>query len=378
MDQNDSRPAPSPETASADVASPFGLQPAEPPDRLAFEPVPLRHRRDGLTPQKQREYVEALADTGVVREAAARIGISEQAINRVRRRADARSFDRSCEAAQMFGARRLRSIAYERAIEGSLKGHYYHGEMVSQERVYDNRLLIYLLGKTEHLFDPTAESRTICEHWEPCMDALEQGLPTPERIPSDPAGEARPIEEDENPQVWRKDGIWWTFFPPPEGFDGEEEGAAADGDYQRTLTEDEETVMEARNRADNEAELAHCCAVRDMYFGLPPRGHTETFFPQGSRNNETFEGSGEEERGEGPIEYKSLEPPYPSPAFRGRGGAQAEGLGARVFWLGCTDPRLPPLRGGSLLSRRNGRGLPTTPQHPNPSVPASCLLNHRE
>src|SRR5687768_13394528 len=177
MDRTDSRLAPSPETASDDAASPFNPQPA--PDRLAFEPVPLRHRRDGLTPERQREYVEALADTGVVREVAARIGLSEQAIARVRRRSDAHSFDRACEAAQMVGARRLRSIAYERAIEGTLKGHYYHGELVSQERVYDNRLLTYLLGKTEHLLEPPKECRAICDDWEEHMDALEQGLPPP-------------------------------------------------------------------------------------------------------------------------------------------------------------------------------------------------------
>ncbi|HYJ84059.1 MAG TPA: hypothetical protein VEW26_14600, partial [Allosphingosinicella sp.] len=114
MDQTDSRLAHSTEPASDDAASPFNLQPDGANDRLAFEPVQLRHRHDGLTPEKQREFVEALADCGIVREAAARIGISEQAINRVRRRADARSFDNACEAAHMFGARRLRSVAFER------------------------------------------------------------------------------------------------------------------------------------------------------------------------------------------------------------------------------------------------------------------------
>jgi hypothetical protein len=85
-----------------------------------FEPIPLRYRQDGLTPEKQRDYVEALADCGIAREAAARIGVSEQAVNRARRRADARSFDLACEAAVRFGARRIRSIAFERAIEGAI------------------------------------------------------------------------------------------------------------------------------------------------------------------------------------------------------------------------------------------------------------------
>ncbi len=312
MDRTDSRLAHSPEPASDDVASPFNFPAPEAVDRLAFEPVPLRHRRDGLTPEKQREYVEALADTGLVREAAARIGISEQAINRVRRRSDARDFDRACEAAQMFGARRLRSIAWERAIEGTLKGHYYHGELVSQERVYDNRLLIYLLGKTEHLLEPTAESRAVCEHWQPCMDALEQGRPAPELLTPDPEEVDRRIEEEEDPQVWLEDGRWWTFFPPPEGFDGEEEGDSGDGDYQRTLTEEEEAVVTARARAADEAELARCCAARDRYFELPERGCAQTFFPQGSRNNETSgdeQGEGNASRPSHPGESRDLGPP---------------------------------------------------------------------
>ena len=125
-------------------ASPRNLAAAASPPRdlTDFEPVPLRYRSAGLTPAKQREYVEALADTGVAREAAAWIGISEQAVNRVRRRADARAFDLACEAAHRIGARRLRSIAYERAIEGTVKRIYYHGEVKSEEIVYDNRLLI--------------------------------------------------------------------------------------------------------------------------------------------------------------------------------------------------------------------------------------------
>ena len=107
MENSESRMAPSPEAASDDFALPSNQHPeaaepagqaspggsaaegggaGEPPDRLDFDPVPLRHRADGFTPERQRAYVEALADCGVAREAAARVGLSEQAINRVRRR----------------------------------------------------------------------------------------------------------------------------------------------------------------------------------------------------------------------------------------------------------------------------------------------------
>jgi hypothetical protein len=254
----------------ADVAARAGAPPP-PGDVLAFDPVPLRYRDDGLTPEKQRAYVEALADCGVAREAAARIGISERSINRLRRRTDARSFDRACAAAHRFGARHLRSVAYERAIEGTLKGHYYHGERISEERVYDNRLLIYLLGKTEHLDDSAdLESRDVCENWEPCMEALERGLPMPAGLGADDDEFGEPSAGDE--QVWLEDETWWTLFPPPEDFDGEEEGELGDDDYQRTLSADEEAALLAMRAAARDRELARCCAMRDRFFGLERRG----------------------------------------------------------------------------------------------------------
>ncbi|HEX8127459.1 MAG TPA: hypothetical protein VF548_17950 [Allosphingosinicella sp.] len=286
MDRTDSRLAHSPEPASDDAASPFNPSVPNRRDLLDFEPVPLRQRRDGLTPAKQREYVEALADCGVVREAAARVGISEAAINRARRRSDGRDFDRACEAAHMFGARRLRSIAFERAVEGTLKSHYYRGELVGQERIFDNRLLIYLLGRTGQRLEPDPESLQVCENWEASLDALEQGRPV--TAPTPPAPGDPEAEEEEDPQVWREDGAWWTFFPPPEGFDGIEEECPETG-YRRTLADEEVAVMQARNRAENSAELARCCAVRDRYFALPPRGVAESFHPEVNRNIGTSE-----------------------------------------------------------------------------------------
>jgi hypothetical protein len=336
MKQPESRNAPSPEAASDDFAS--YIHPPQCGDRLAFEPVPLRYRSDGLTPDKQRAYVEALADTGVAREAAARVGLSEQAINRVRRRRDARSFDSACEAAHMFGARRLRSIAWERAVEGTLKGHYYHGELISQERVYDNRLLIYLLGKVEHLLrSDDRDSRAIGENWEDCMEALERGRPLP--IPGP--------EEDEKDlgaeQVWMEDGVWWTLFPPPAGFDGEEQGTLGDSSYQRTLSAEEKAAMRAKRRADEEAEFAHCCAIRDRFFGLPPRG-AEGFSLQGQA--EPIETSEPSDPDLGPIEYKSLFPPAPAPS---RPSAAPIGIHAQAR-----------RRGGPSRSRGSGGAPPAT------------------
>jgi hypothetical protein len=244
---------------------------AAPGDLTDFDPVPLRYRTDGLTPQKQREYVEALADTGVARAAAARIGVSEQAINRVRRRPDARAFDLACEAAQRHGARRLRSIAYERAIEGTVRRHYYHGELKSEEVVFDNRLLIYLLGKADKWLEPTPETEAVLAAWDPWMDAVEQGLPEPP--PPEPEPVAAGVEADDDQwrgdEIWEaEDGSWWTEFPPPEGFDGEEEGTPGEDGYRRTLSQDEQAVIDAERAVERGEEIASEAERRDRYFGF--------------------------------------------------------------------------------------------------------------
>jgi hypothetical protein len=357
MDQTDSRLAPSPGTASDDAASPFNSPVRDGQDLLDFEPVPLRYRTDGLTPEKQRAYVEALADTGVAREAAARIGVSEQSINRVRRRADARDFDRACEAAHMFGARRLRSIAFERAVEGSLKGHYYHGELVSQERVYDNRLLTYLLGKTEHLLEPPQGCRAICDDWEAHMDALEQGVEPPTRREAAAARKDHDSgSEFDGHEVWEDDdGIWWTEFPPPAGFGGEERGEPADTDYRRTLSAREQAMVDAQVERGDADALAEDQARRDRFFGF---ARDEISSP---REAEPYEGSEPSGADLGPIEYKSLFPP----SFRRK--PEPMNTGVRGF-----------VRPRSWIPDQVRDDARRTPPHPNTPVPASLLMNHRE
>jgi hypothetical protein len=318
MDNTESRIAPSPEAASDDFASPCNPRPGE-RDRLAFDPVPLRYREDGLTPEKQRAYVEALADCGIAREAAARVGVSEQAINRVRRRSDARSFDDACEAAHLSGARRIRSTIWERAIEGIVKGRYYRGELIAEERVYDNRLLTYLYGKVEHLLArDEKKSRAICANWEAHMDALEQGLPPPG---SSEAKAAQPEESEWTGYEAREDedGIWWTSFPPPAGFDGEEQGEFGDEDYKRSLSPREQAVLDAEYDRDDAEYRARETARRDRFFGfagdeVSPAMEAETY--------ETSEPSEAVHSDPRPIEYKSLVPPSPTrpPSSRRRPG----------------------------------------------------------
>ncbi len=212
------------------------------PAPLAFDPVVVRFRGDGWTVDRQRDFLEALADSGIVRHAAAQVGMTEQSVNRLRRRAGAQSFDLACDVALRMGARRLRAIAFERAVEGQIKQHYFRGELVGEERVFDNRLLVCLLGKHDHLFASspvvTGAERAWDAHLATLVDGDDLGAETPSGVPAvivQPPGAQRKGGED----IWRDDRRRWrTRLPPPPGFDGDQDGAPGEELYERSLSPD--------------------------------------------------------------------------------------------------------------------------------------------
>lgn len=63
-----------------------------PPHGSGFEPVRLRRRRDGWTPERQRAFVAALRETKCVLEACRRVGKSPEAAYRLYRHPAAASF----------------------------------------------------------------------------------------------------------------------------------------------------------------------------------------------------------------------------------------------------------------------------------------------
>ncbi|MEA3017808.1 MAG: hypothetical protein QOI38_2530, partial [Sphingomonadales bacterium] len=235
------------------------------PSAIDFEPVPVRARHDGFTPEKQRAFIEELADTGCVAAAAAKVGMTGQSATRLRRRADARSFDLAWDAATLANKRTLRAIAWDRAVNGTIKRHHYHGELKSEELVYDNRLLIYLLGKADSMVERPQAAARVLRNWEPWMDAVEQGLPEPPPPPPSDAGDEDEWDGTEVFELEHEDG-WWTIFPPPADFDGVEHGRYGDYNYRRSLTEAEQAVIDAEEAELGRNDDEH--ARRDRYFGF--------------------------------------------------------------------------------------------------------------
>lgn len=138
-----SAPGPAPGPASA----PAPARPARARGTLpAFTPVP-RHdgRHTGWTPDKQRSFIEALADYGSVRAAANAVGMTSESAYQLRRHPQAAGFRKAWEAALDRGVERLEDIAMERALHGVEVPVYSYGKLVGARRVYNDRLLMFVL-----------------------------------------------------------------------------------------------------------------------------------------------------------------------------------------------------------------------------------------
>jgi hypothetical protein len=110
-----------------------------------FTPVPRRYRHDGWTPERQKAFIEALADTGCVDRAARMVNIAQTNAYTLRRAPGAEGFRRAWDAALDFGLKRLKDIAFERAIEGELVPVFQAGKLIGYRRKRNDALLMFCL-----------------------------------------------------------------------------------------------------------------------------------------------------------------------------------------------------------------------------------------
>ena len=147
-----------------------------PPDPI----VALRERHDGWTPAKQRLFLENLAETGVVKEAAQRVGMSEQGAYKLRLRKDAHPFAQGWKAALHIGRQRLIGTAYERAINGTAKPVFYKGEQIGETRTFSDKLLMMLIANPSFAgASYSNEVMNIVTSWEDWTEGIEHGFPAP-------------------------------------------------------------------------------------------------------------------------------------------------------------------------------------------------------
>ncbi len=131
-----------------------------------FDPVPVKPRHDGWTPARQRGFVEALAATACVADAASCVGMSETSAYNLYARPDASAFRAAWDAALQFGVVKLEAAIFSRAIHGVPVPHYYKGELVGEHRKYNDRLAIFLMNHYGMGDEEEAMTRSVryCQH----------------------------------------------------------------------------------------------------------------------------------------------------------------------------------------------------------------------
>ncbi|HEY0311833.1 MAG TPA: hypothetical protein VGC56_05000 [Allosphingosinicella sp.] len=141
-------PAAAPPPSLADPTE-QGAPPAGGYDPADYRWVPVRRRPryDGWTEEKQRRFIEVLADTGLVSAAAKAVGMTRETAYRLRRSAHGAAFARAWDMARHHAGGLVEDIAFERAFEGVEHNVYdENGEVVCTKRVYNDRLLMFLLS----------------------------------------------------------------------------------------------------------------------------------------------------------------------------------------------------------------------------------------
>ncbi|MGV3511262.1 MAG: hypothetical protein ACO1OX_04575 [Novosphingobium sp.] len=117
-------------------------------EESALEFAPFVHvapRRNSITPDKQRRFIETLAATGIVSQAALSIGASLEALYKLRHRAGAEDFARAWDLAVERGYSRLEDCALERAIAGEERPVVSRGKVVATWTHHNTGLLMFLL-----------------------------------------------------------------------------------------------------------------------------------------------------------------------------------------------------------------------------------------
>ena len=139
-DQNSSIPARNPHVAECD--------PVAPTDYLETDPdAYVSNRHDGWTGAAQRMFLEILAETGSVPEAASAVDMSEQSAYRLRRSTHGRSFVTAWDIAYRHAAQRLLAMASDRALNAREETVRSSDVPIGMRKVYNDRMLIYLINR---------------------------------------------------------------------------------------------------------------------------------------------------------------------------------------------------------------------------------------
>jgi hypothetical protein len=122
--------------------------PPEPPEKAltGFTPVPRQQmRHDGWGPDVQRAFIEFLADTISVSEAARRVGRSAASAYRLRRHPEGAEFAAAWAAARALAIEKIEDFALDRAANGVEVPVFAYGDKIATRRVFSEPLVMFML-----------------------------------------------------------------------------------------------------------------------------------------------------------------------------------------------------------------------------------------
>jgi hypothetical protein len=116
------------------------------PQNYRWVPVLRKPRKDGWTPQRQVDFIAALAHTGCVEQAAQEVGMSARSCFRLRAAPGAESFAKAWDTALQHASAKLLDLAFDRAIRGTDEPVFDRdGHCVGRRMKQNDRLLMFLL-----------------------------------------------------------------------------------------------------------------------------------------------------------------------------------------------------------------------------------------
>ena len=152
---------------------------ATPDPALDAPDAPARchtQRSDGWTPERQRGFLERIAEGATVDEASASVGLSPGAAYALRRRAAGGAFALGWDAARHVARPLVAEALFRRAIDGQVdRLTRADGEVIERHR-YDNRLALALLARLDRHAEAedgaNAAARLVAAEFEPFLDLL--------------------------------------------------------------------------------------------------------------------------------------------------------------------------------------------------------------
>lgn len=142
-------PAPALDPSNLTVPSETPYLDANGYDPADYQWVPVRRksRADGWSDSKQRDFIEALADSGSVAEAARAVGMSASSAYRLRRSPGGEAFARAWDAAVAQAVGMLVDVAFDRAINGTVEPVLdAEGRRIGSRHRPGDRMLMFLLA----------------------------------------------------------------------------------------------------------------------------------------------------------------------------------------------------------------------------------------